>query len=36
MAENKARLPRLGDVEFNAPKEVFNEMNVDRTDAEFL
>ena len=33
---HKARLPGLGDFEFNAPKEVLNEMNVDRTDAEFV
>ena len=24
------------DFEFNAPKEVLNEMNLDRTDAEFV
>ena len=34
--EHKARLPGLGDFEFNAPKEVLNEMNVDRTDAELV
>ena len=33
---HKTRLPGLGDFEFNAPKEVLNEMNVDRTDAEFV
>ena len=33
---HKARLPGLGDFEFNAPKEVLNEMNFDRTDAEFV
>ena len=31
----KARLPGLGDIEFNAPKEVLDEMNFGRTDAEF-
>ena len=33
---HKVRLPGLGDFEFNAPKEVLNEMNVDQTDAEFV
>ena len=33
---HKARLPGLGDFEFNAPKEVLNENNVGRTDAEFV
>ena len=33
---HKAQLPGLCDFEFNAPKEVFNEMNVDRTDAGFV
>ena len=33
---HKARLPGLGEFEFNAPKEVLDEMNVDRTDAEFV
>ena len=33
---HKTRLPGLGDFEFNAPKEVLNEMNIDRTDAEFV
>ena len=33
---HKMRLPVLGDFEFNAPKEVLNEMNVDRTNAEFV
>ena len=32
----KARLPGLGDFEFNATKEVLIEMNVGRTDAEFV
>ena len=32
----KARIPGLGDFEFNAPNEVLNDMNVDRTDAEFV
>ena len=36
MAGNKARLPGLGDFEFNAHTEVLNDMNVDRTDAEFV
>ena len=30
---HNARLPGLRDVEFNAPTEVLNEMNVGRTDA---
>ena len=34
--EHKARLPGLGDFEFNNPIEVLNEMNVDRIDAEFV
>ena len=33
---HKARLPRLGDFEFKAPKEVLNEMIVGRTDAKFV
>ena len=33
---HKARLPGVGDFEFNAPKEVLNERKVDRTDAEFV
>ena len=33
---HKARLPGLGYFEFNATKDVLNEMNVDRTDAEFF
>ena len=33
---HKAGLPGLDDFELNAPKEVLNEMNVDRTDAEFV
>ena len=33
---HKVRLPGLGYFEFNAPKEVLNEMNVDRTDGEFI
>ena len=33
---HKTRLWGLGDFEFNAPKEVLNEMNVDRTEAEFF
>ena len=33
---HQARLPDLGDFEFNAPKEVQNEMLVGRTDAEFV
>ena len=36
MAGHKARLPGLCEFEFNAPKEVHNEMNVDKTDAEFV
>ena len=33
---HKAWLPGLGDFEFNAPKEVLNEMNFDRSDAELI
>ena len=33
---HKARLPGLGDFDFNASKEVLNEMIVDRTEAEFV
>ena len=33
---HKARLPGLGDFGLDDPKEVFNEMNVDRTDAEIV
>ena len=33
---HKARLPGLGYFEFNAPKEVLKEMNVVRTDGEFV
>ena len=33
---HKARLPGLGDFEFNAPKEVLYEMNNDRTDAKLV
>ena len=33
---HKGPLPGLRDVELNAPNEVLNEMNVDRTDAEFV
>ena len=33
---HKARLPGFDDFEFNALEEVLNEMNVDRTDAEFV
>ena len=33
---HKFRLLGLGDCGFNAPKEVLNEMKVDRTDAEFV
>ena len=33
---HKARIPGLGDFEFNATKDVLNEMNVDQTDAEFF
>ena len=36
MQGHKARLPGLGDFELNAPKEVLNEMNVNRIDAEFV
>ena len=33
---HKERLPGLGDFEFNVHKEVLNEMNVERIDAEFV
>ena len=33
---HRARLPGLGDFEFNAPKEVLNEMNADRTESEVV
>ena len=33
---HKTQLSGLGGFDFNAPKEVLNEMNVDRTDAEFV
>ena len=33
---HKAQLPGLGEFKFNAPKEVPNEMNANRTDAEFV
>ena len=33
---HKARLSDLGDFEFNSPKKVLDEMNVGRTDAEFV
>ena len=33
---HKARLPGIGDFEFNAPKGVLNEMNVGQTDEEFV
>ena len=36
MAGHKARLPGLGDFEINARKVDLNEMNVDRSDAEFV
>ena len=33
MAGTKSAVTGLGEFEFNAPKEVMNEMNFDRTDA---